>query len=109
MTTTEFSPGSWGAAATPFQDVSGSLPGSLQSVISSTTDSAAIGSASGISLFDTAVTGVLAGLAQVMGELGTSISDGLSSEAGALVATGQAYAQTEDANSVQQTDFSGGQ
>lgn len=109
MSTTEFTPSSWSAASQPYSEVAGSLPGELQSVIAATTDAGAIGSASGISLFDTAVTGVLAGLAQVMGELGTSLGDGLDSEAGALVATGQAYADTESANTVADGSFSGGQ
>jgi len=108
VSTTEFTPGSWNAAAAPFEEVSGSIPGSLQSVIASTTDANAIGSASGISLFDTAVTGVLSGLAQVMEELGTSLSDGLTSEAGALTATGAAYADTEQDNTINDDAFSGG-
>ncbi|MGA4506845.1 hypothetical protein ACQB6R_00740 [Propionibacteriaceae bacterium G1746] len=100
MTTSEFTPSSWGRASRPFDEVAGSVSSRIQSVVTSSTDATAIGSASGISLFDTAVTGVLAGLGQVMGEMATSLQQGLDSEATALAQTGQAYANVEDNNTV---------
>lgn len=100
MSTYEFSASSWSNASGPFSEVAASVSGVLGSTIASTTDANAIGSASGISLFDTAVTGVLAGLAQVLGELGDSLAEGLESESAALISTGQAYRAIEDNNTV---------
>ena len=103
----KFTPGSWRAAARPFDSVAGSLPGRIQSVVASSTDANAIGSASGISLFDTAVTGVLGGLAQVMNELGADLSDGLNSEATVLDDIAKTYAKTEDNNTLPPNYFQG--
>lgn len=100
MTQYEFTPGSWKVASEPYSEVSQAVSGQMQSVISSSTDAGAIGSASGVSLFDAAVTGVLGGLAQVMGQMASELQSGLASEADALTQTGIAYATTEQNNTV---------
>lgn len=98
MSNTEFTPRSWHVAADTFSSVATGVPGAIQSVTASATDANAIGSASGISMFDTVVTGVLGAVAQIMDELGTGIQTGLASEGAALDSTGTAYSTTEADN-----------
>lgn len=96
----KFRADSWQKAGSAFQDAASPMASMLKCVSISSTDARRIGAASGISLFDTALTGVLESMRGIMDELASGLDEGLFNEGTLMVETGRAYKETEEANTI---------
>ncbi len=98
---------SWKTAAKGYDQVSADAPSSLSSVVSRTTDPGAC-SADGPSTVDAAVTLMLTAFGSVMEEgFIAPLREGLTSEADALLETGQDLRDAEDRNAALAAEIEG--
>lgn len=90
---------SWRRAGSVYTQAAAAAPATLSSVVGATTDPAACGAAGGLATIDGAVTVMLQVFGEIMeGTVATSLRDGLSAEAQALVDTGAALEAMEAEN-----------
>lgn len=90
---------SWKSVAEAWSESGNAAAGQLASVVSSTTDPAACGSAGGLATIDGAVAIMLSVFGSVMQDtVVTNVTEGIASESQALTDTGKLLLDTEDQN-----------